>query len=299
MTVMLPDISLTDKSSAQSSLQWVGMEDIDLPVRLGESDYTLTLHARVDAQVNLPAVDIKGIHMSRLYRLVDDQLGGKPITPRLIQEVLLAMIDSHQDCQTTEARLRIKFQMLVLRPALVTPELNGWKSYPVELEGQIQNGQFSVSAKVRVTYSSTCPCSAALARKVIEDAFVDKFQAVDHLTLSDVAAWLKQNATLATPHSQRSLADVTIALRPDETDLSLIRLIDYIEKAVGTPVQTAVKRADELAFAELNGQNLMFVEDAARRIKETLLPLYGSLGVKVCHLESLHPHDAVAYDGVY
>ncbi|KPY95846.1 hypothetical protein ALO94_200453 [Pseudomonas syringae pv. spinaceae] len=29
-------------------------------------------------------------------------------------------------------------------------------------------------------------------------------------------------------------------------------------------MQTAVKRADEQAFARLNGQNLMYVEDAAR-----------------------------------
>lgn len=39
-------------------------------------------------------------------------------------------------------------------------------------------------------------------------------------------------------------------------------LIDQMEAVLATPVQTAVKRADEQAFAWLNGQNLMYVEDA-------------------------------------
>ncbi len=71
-------------------------------------------------------------------------------------------------------------------------------------------------------------------------------------------------------------------------------MIDRVEKALATPLQTAVKRADEQAFAALNGQNLMFVEDAARRI-EAALAGYQNPGIQVRHLESLHPHDAVAF----
>ena len=41
--------------------------------------------------------------------------------------------------------------------------------------------------------------------------------------------------------------------------------------ALGTTLQTAVKRADEQAFALANGQNLMFCEDAARRLHAALL----------------------------
>ncbi|WP_232467106.1 GTP cyclohydrolase, FolE2/MptA family, partial [Alcaligenes faecalis] len=70
--------------------------------------------------------------------------------------------------------------------------------------------------------------------------------------------------------------------------------IDRIEESLATPLQTAAKRADEQAFAALNGQNLMFVEDAARRI-EAALGDYQNPGVQVRHLESLHPHDAVAF----
>lgn len=61
-------------------------------------------------------------------------------------------------------------------------------------------------------------------------------------------------------------------------------------------MQTAVKRADEQAFALANGQNLMFCEDAARRLNLALRrsPGVSEFHVRVIHAESLHAHDAVA-----
>ena len=57
-----------------------------------------------------------------------------------------------------------------------------------------------------------------------------------------------------------------------------------------------VKREDEQAFAELNGANLKFVEDAARLIYEQLNNNSKVVDFKVIcsHLESLHSHDAVS-----
>ncbi|CAH2810686.1 MAG: GTP cyclohydrolase I (EC type 2 [uncultured Caballeronia sp.] len=65
-----------------------------------------------------------------------------------------------------------------------------------------------------------------------------------------------------------------VDLPVDAPSLGLTHLIDRIEQALGTPVQTAVKRADEQAFVALNGQNLMFVEDAARRVQGVLAEHY-------------------------
>lgn len=118
------------------------------------------------------------------------------------------------------------------------------------------------------------------------------------VSVNDVALWLDQNGSVATPHSQRSIARVSVPLdmaRPDR--LGLIDLIDRSEAALSTPVQTLVKRADEQAFARLNGANLMYVEDAVRRLSAALTPHYKEVGVTVRHLESLHAHDAVASIG--
>ena len=73
-------------------------------------------------------------------------------------------------------------------------------------------------------------------------------------------------------------------------------LVDAIESALGTPVQTAVKREDEQAFAALNAANLMFCEDAARRVAAALRAdvRVEAFDATVSHFESLHAHDAVA-----
>jgi GTP cyclohydrolase I len=236
------------------------MQDIDLPITLTEPGYRRSLHACADAQVDLPAAHIKGIHMSRLYRLLDG-LGEDALTPERIQQVLLAMIDSHRDCNSSSARIGLSFNLLVRRAALVSEALAGWKSYPVRLNAQLVQGRFSLRAEVVV----------------------------------EMASWLRRNATLATPHSQRSEARVSVGLKATDPSLALLALIDTIEAAVATPVQTAVKRADEQAFAALNGANLMFVEDAARRIQDALQSHFRAPRTQVKHLESLHPHDAVAW----
>ena len=76
----------------------------------------------------------------------------------------------------------------------------------------------------------------------------------------------------------------------------MTELINNAEAALGTAVQTAVKRADEQAFALANGQNLMFCEDAARRLNLALKrsDAVKAFHLKVIHAESLHAHDAVA-----
>ena len=100
----------------------------------------------------------------------------------------------------------------------------------------------------------------------------------------------------ATPHSQRSVAQVRVRLDESMEELPISRLIDEVEDALQTPVQAAVKREDEQEFARLNAANLMFCEDAARRIHakldqdKTLVDFW----VRINHMESLHPHDAVA-----
>jgi GTP cyclohydrolase I len=270
------------------------MQRIDLPVTVAEPDYRRELHAKADVFVDLPAPHVKGIHMSRLYRLLDTLDQGEALSPVLLRRVLQAMIDSHSDCDSRSARIRLNLDLLVRRPALVTPGLSGWKSYPVCLDALLREDQFQCRVHVTVAYASTCPCSAALARQKVEQGFLEAFGGQAVVEPAQVAAWLHRHATLATPHSQRSEADVSVDLDAAAHALGLLELIDCIEQAVGTPVQTAVKRADEQAFAVLNGQNLMFVEDAARRI-EAALGGYTRPRVHVRHMESLHPHDAVAW----
>jgi GTP cyclohydrolase I len=295
MNETLPDVSISELVAHQHPIEWVGMEGIELPIVIAEGDYKKELHGQADLQVNLPAAHIKGIHMSRLYRLLETLSKGTALSPARINALLKSMIDTHQDCHTDSARLRLQFNLLVYRPALITENIGGWKSYPVSISAHMINQECRIHTTVGVEYSSTCPCSAALSRQLIEQGFLATFSDNAQISPEKVALWLSDNATLATPHSQRSEAEVCVEAAENSADFSLLALINNVEKALQTPLQTAVKRADEQAFAALNGQNLMFVEDAVRRIRHALHGTFINPKAHVRHLESLHPHNAVAW----
>lgn len=284
----LPDIA-TQPTHHDLPLDWVGMAGIALPVRLGGE----AVNARLDIGVSLDDAGARGIHMSRLYlaaqRLVHQQLN----VPTVLQ-VLDECLGSHQ-ALSDSATLTLRGEVPLKRPALISP-LHGWKTYPFELHARQDGRGVSIELQVEVAYSSTCPCSAALARQLIQQRFAETFatQPMDYLEVLD---WLgSTQGIVATPHSQRSMATLRVRLAPGCVDLPLLTLIDSAEQALGTPVQTAVKRADEQAFALANGQNLMFCEDAARRLHRALreLPQASAFRLKVVHAESLHAHDAVA-----
>ncbi|NVZ29034.1 GTP cyclohydrolase I FolE2 [Pseudomonas gingeri] len=284
----LPDIAA--QSSRQAlPLEWVGMCGIALPVAIGGH----RLNAKADAGVSLDDGEARGIHMSRLY-LALERLEQQELTPALIREVLQQFLDSH-DGLSHNAYLRIHTDLLLKRPALVSP-LAGWKTYPVSVLAELKNGMFHVELKIDVAYSSTCPCSAALARQLIQQQFANDF-ANKPLEHSDILSWLGgTQGIVATPHSQRSIAHLQIHLDEKTYRFPFEDLIDDVEAALGTAVQTAVKRADEQAFALANGQNLMFCEDAARRLNLALKRSEAVQGfqLRVVHAESLHAHDAVA-----
>jgi GTP cyclohydrolase I len=284
----LPDIAAQAARQALP-LDWVGMRGIALPVFIEGQ----RLAAKADAGVSLDDGEARGIHMSRLY-LALEMLEQQNLTPALLQQVLQRFLDSHEGLANS-AYLNIHTDLLLRRPALVSP-LAGWKTYPVTIAATLKNTVFHVELKIEVAYSSTCPCSAALARQLIQQQFVNDF-ANKPLQHAEVLAWLgSTQGIIATPHSQRSTAQLHLHLDEFVDGLPLTSTINDAEAALGTAVQTAVKRADEQAFALANGQNLMFCEDAARRLNLALRrsPGIREFHLRVIHAESLHAHDAVA-----
>nr|WP_295708926.1 GTP cyclohydrolase FolE2 [uncultured Halomonas sp.] len=294
MTVFtLPDVA-SQTTRSPGALTWVGMEGIALPIRLGSRSVTV----KINAGVSLENADARGIHMSRLY-LALETLEEKALTLPAVNAVLNRFLASHEGL-SQNAYLTFKGELPLKREALISP-LAGWKSYPFSLRCHLTPSGFQADIDLEVGYSSTCPCSAALARQLIQQAFDEDFAEIQ-LTKAAVSAWLgSEEGILATPHSQRSFVYCTLRLaEEDDNTLQLdefvARSIDRIEKTLGTALQTAVKRIDEQAFALANGQNLMFCEDAARRLDRALrkAPGVAAFKLKVVHAESLHAHDAVA-----
>lgn len=176
------------------------------------------------------------------------------------------------DLESFDARImmRTSFPMKVdsLRSGLA-----GYQYYDIALELIETAGVRKKIVHLDYVYSSTCPCS---------------------LELSEHARQFR--AQLATPHSQRSVARISVELDPKAEVLWFEDLIDMCRAAVPTETQVMVKREDEQAFAELNAANPIFVEDAARLFAERLQAdvRIADYRVIASHQESLHSHDAVS-----
>ena len=292
----LPDVANEAQPLVAGQLDWVGMNDIELQILLDSADGApYRTAARVAAYVNLTNPASRGIHMSRLYLHLDQILAQRSLSPCTMRHLLRAFLESHEGL-SDQAWVRLDFDYMLRRPALVSGN-TGWRRYPVSVVAHMQGKEFQLEIGVKVLYSSTCPCSAALARQLIQRQFNADFAGRQQVDASEVEAWLgKETSIVATPHSQRSSADIKVRLAPSFAGFPLQDLIDNVEERLQTPVQTAVKREDEQAFALRNGQNLMFCEDAARRIRGVLDSdeRVADFWIRCRHFESLHPHNAVA-----
>ena len=292
---LMPDIARRQHQKPQGTLDWVGMSDIHQPISIVDEGETQRVQANVQVYVNLADPHAKGIHMSRLYLLLDEHARTRPLTVAGLRMLLNALHGSHHDL-STHAFVQFDFGYEMRQPALLS-ENEGWSIYPASLKGTLADGEVKIELEVQVTYSSTCPCSAALARQLIQRQFEDSFDRDNPPSFDEMRAWLgTEDGIVATPHSQRSYARVRTRLADDVKELPLRSLISRLESALGTPVQSAVKRADEQEFARLNGQNLMFCEDAGRKLQAVLNDddRLADFWVRIEHHESLHAHNAVA-----
>lgn len=288
----LPDVAKETHTEKFAPIDWVGMGSIELPVLLKQSDGVYRIPARADAKVSLDKKPSRGIHMSRLYLITQELLTKNELNLTLLGRTTDEFLRTHEDL-STQARVQLQFEAPLVRKALKSAN-QAWRSYPVVLSAVNKNGVKNYYVEVVVTYSSTCPASAALSRQLIQDGFKAQFTDKS-LDFDVIHSWLgTPQGIVATPHAQRSFARVKVEVG---TDFDYGTLIDTVEEALQTAVQGAVKREDEQEFALRNGQNLMFCEDAARRVKEALDARTEILDyvAEFSHVESLHPHNAVSH----
>jgi len=292
----MPDIASDAAVEVAGRLDWVGMNEIEMPIRIeDDAGGLIQSTAMMTAYVNLHDPAARGIHMSRLYLHLDQGFAQRPLNPCNLRQLLSSFLDSHQGL-SNRALIRVDFDYVTRRRALESDN-EGWRRYPVSMIGILENNEFSLEMGIEVLYSSTCPCSAALARQLIQDKFRQDFAGSDSVDAASIIDWLgSEEGILATPHSQRSAAEIRVRLTPSFKLFPIVELIDEIENALKTPVQATVKREDEQAFTLLNGRNLMFCEDAGRRVQtalnsdERILDFWA----RCTHYESLHPHNAVS-----
>lgn len=263
-------------------LSEVGLENVQMQVNVNGQ----VLPARAAAGVSLIDRQSRGIHMSRVFKILTD-FAERPLDWAWLNACLDQMLSS-QGALSDAAYFEVAFDLPVRRRALLSDQF-GWRNYPVTYRVESVRGARRAELGTRVLYSSTCPCSASLSRQALQDLFTSD---APEISADRVLEWLGTTSA-AIPHSQRSEAFVRLSTNGAA---SALEVIDFIENALGTPVQTAVKREDEQEFARLNAKNLMFCEDAARKLKAAFQGRSDvtDFAIEVRHFESLHPHDVVA-----
>ncbi len=291
----LPDVAVESAEDIEFGVDFVGMESLDviLDVRCSE---VARVAAKANVGVNLLPNSSRGIHMSRLFLALQEHAGAASISADWFKNLLPNLVES-QGGVSDSAEVELCFDYLSKQKALVS-ETYGLRSYPIALKAQLVKGKFQFAVKMEIVYSSTCPCSAALSRAWIQKQFSNAFPKNDSekVEWDQVYQWLsKESSIAATPHSQRSVAEVELQVS-DSGVMKFPQWISLVEENLKTAVQSSVKRVDEQAFAVQNASQLMFCEDAGRLFKSVFDPIEDvhSYAVKAEHQESLHPHNAVS-----
>ena len=253
---------------AHVPIQQVGVSNFRLPLRIRtKKGRSLVLETSVTGTVSLEA-ELKGINMSRIVRSFYEHK-NQEFTGESVGRILKSYLRS---VDSKDARLKLSFSYPILQKSLRSG-LKGYQFYRAGFEGVMTHtGEYRRFVHFEFVYSSACPCSAELAEHARDTRGV-----------------------YGVPHSQRSKARLVLEEAKGKK-IWIEDVQDLCLKALRTETQVMVKREDEQAFAELNGANLKFVEDAARLLYRVFDadPRVCDFQIACSHLESLHSHDAVS-----
>jgi len=251
----------------------VGIHNFRLPLKLRlkpgyngvNNNKHIELETSITGTVSLEG-NKKGINMSRIMRSFYDYK-DEVFSIWVLEDILKQY---QNKLGSYDANIILNFSFPIIQESLRSG-LKGYQYYNTSFEATLnKEGIFKKFIHFDFIYSSACPCSFELAMQAMQE---------------------RNKAVVS--HSQRSKARITIEF-DDMVWIEDIR--DICAEALQTETQVMVKREDECAFAEKNGSNLKFVEDAVRLLHEQLdsHPQITDFKIICSHLESLHSHDAIS-----
>nr|AGC09675.1 hypothetical protein [uncultured bacterium] len=158
------------------------------------------------------------------------------------------------------AFFQAQFTYFVKKSAPVS-QAESLMDYDITLSGVTEANKTQVFATIVIPVTSLCPCSKQI---------------------SEYGA-----------HNQRSHVSITVEAAPN---LTLLDIIQLVEKEASCELYGILKRTDEKAVTERAYNNPKFVEDMVRDVASKLTTLRGVLSYKVSseNFESIHNHSAYA-----
>ena len=263
----------------------VGIERFRIPLRLKHPDGQIMSHDMEASMFVFLEAEKTGVNMSRFCAILQEEGEKHTVDEEFFKNILdrftVDLRDYHHEKNIPEAEFKVSFRYPVKQKSLKSDNW-GWQYYQCEMKATRMGDESTLMGlTIAYEYSSTCPCSLSMSKQYEKD-----FR----------EGLIQEGNGIATAHSQRSIATCSVTYNI-ESDFGIEKLIKLLREALPTETQSLVKRADEQAFAILNGEHPMFVEHAARRISVVFDNEKAILdwNAKIEHLESLHSHNAVAY----
>ena len=252
----LPDVQSEISHPARPEIL-AGIDRVRVRLSLGggrTATAVVTLSARVPE-------GHRGVHMSRLYRLLAPE--GRDLPLEELGDRLTAVAVAQE---TTQLVAAVAWEDLVERSAPVTGSV-GFHPFRVELRATwIRDRGIAFRTRVESAAMLACPCSKALS--------------------GDLGF-----------HNQRGILQAEVDGNWSDRIASIL---DSLDSAASNRVHPVLRREDEKEVIDvLSRENsFRFVEDAATRLLD-ILDAAGHAGVSihVRSMESIHAHDAVAWAG--
>lgn len=269
----MPDLQNSPYTSLYP-IERVGIHGFHMPlfVKRKNTGAAQEVVAEITGMVSLEA-NKAGINMSRIIRTAYGTFGTEFSVDKLCE----VLTNYKKDLDTFDAHIIVKFPYRMWQDALRSvKELGkvkegGWQYYDVCFDVTLnKDGVFRKIMYLDFVYSSACPCSTHLS---------------EHAALT--------RGVYGIPHSQRSVARIAVEF---DKMIWIEDLVEVCREALTTETLVFCKRQDEQAFAEKNGAQPKFVEDAIRLLSDALNNMDKVKDFKIIcsHLESLHSHNAIA-----
>jgi GTP cyclohydrolase IB len=285
------------KNTLIETIDWVGIDSMDLPIKyLFENELNRTA-AQIDVAVSLDKGEFKGIDMAELFFNTQELLADSELDFHALDNLTQKILNVHND-RSFAAKVEVSFDFFAKKKTLRSNQV-GIQSYPIALEFSNSHGEKKAYLNFEILYASTCPCSEAASRKENLEQF-EKFFANSKDPAKDFQAWyFDTNNHFAHPHAQKSVAKFSFELDAETKNPInfAYSLIAELEDLIQTSVHAAVRQEDEAAFTRKMGENLIFIEDAAKKFKNYIKNKQEirASAVELIHNESIHPHNAKAF----
>lgn len=288
----MPDVHAEAPRSGRVNLRRVGVAGIRKPLAVQRAERVITLSARFDVAVDLPATR-KGSDLSRnaevLAEIVDATV-TRPVASleSACSEIAEELLRRHPYAHDAEVMAEAEYFLL----RGISDDRRSYEDFTLLAEARASRSDGNATPTLvrsiggEALGMTACPCAMATSREQLEAEFP---------LLADPSL----KALPIVTHNQRNRTRLQFEL-PAGVEIEADAILDAVEAGQSSPTYAILKRGDEAKVVLNAHRNPKFVEDVLRSLLTEVVRRFPALpdGVVVrartVSEESIHKYDVVA-----